>query len=110
MNHDQLVAAVALRLYRYSRKDVAEILDVFTEVCQAELIQPDGVIHIRGLGRLHVQEQEVSSRGAVESLLRDKGQPVPPTVKRYYFRFRPSDKFKQQLVSYRQEMEDQRHE
>lgn len=110
MYYAETVAAVARKLYRFSKKDVAEVLDVLIEVWQEELLQPDGTLHIKGFGRLHVEEQEVSTRGAVRQLLQAKGKVVPDRVKRYYFRFQPSEKFKQQIVAYRQQKEKEQHE
>lgn len=103
MNHDEAVAAVARKLYRFTRADVAEVLDVLIELWQEELFQRDGVITINHVGRLYVDEQEVSTRGAVQQVLKAYQQPVPATIKRYYFRFQPSPTFKRRVAEYRQQ-------
>ena len=101
MFHDETVAAVARKLYRFSRRDVAEVLDVLIEVWQEVLLQPNAVIHIKGLGKLRVDEQEIATPESVKKLMVTQHKDVPATIKRYYFRFYPSDAFKQQLVEFR---------
>lgn len=110
MHHDETVAAVARKLYRFSKKDVAEVLDVLIEVWQAQLLQPDAVVHIKGLGKLRIDEQEIKTNVAVRRLLEAQQKVVPKTLKRYYFRFSPSEKFKQQAITHRQNQEDKKHE
>jgi hypothetical protein len=46
----------------------------------------------------------------VKRLLQAQRKEVPDTLKRYYFRFYPSDKFKQQLIEFRKVQEENDHE
>ena len=104
MHHDETVAAVARKLYRFSKKDVAEVLEVLTEIWQAHLLQPNAVIHIKGLGKLRIDEQHIATNIAVKRLLEKQQKDVPDTLTRYYFRFYPSDKFKQQLIEFSEKL------
>ena len=110
MHHDETVAAVARKLYRFSKKDVAEVLEVLTEIWQEHLLQLDAVIHIKGLGKLRIDEQQIATNVAVKRLLQTQQKEVPDTLARYYFRFYPSDKFKQQLIEFRKVQEENDHE
>lgn len=110
MHHDETVAAVARKLYRFSKKDVAEVLDVLSEIWQEELLKPDAVIHIKGLGRLRVDEQQIATSVAVKRLLYAKGKSAPKTLKRYYFRFYPTGTFKQRMIAYRKVIGEHSHE
>jgi|GEM_PF-811652 len=102
MHHNETVSAVARKLYHFSKKDVALVLEVLTEVWQETLLDPDGVIHLKGLGRLRIEEQVVKTSPAVRQLLVAKRKRVPATMKRYYFRFSASQAFKQQVIASRQ--------
>jgi len=106
MHHDETVAAVDRKLYLFSKQDVAEVLEVLTEVWQAHLLQPDAVIHIKGLGKLRIDEQQIATNVAVKRLLESQHKAVPDTLKRYYFRFYPSDKFKQQLIEFSEKLQE----
>jgi nucleoid DNA-binding protein len=110
MHHDETIAAVARRLYRFSRRDVAEVLEVLVEVWQEALLQSDTAIHIKGLGKLRVDEQEIATPQSVKELLAAQYKEVPMTIKRYYFRFSPSNAFKQRLVEFRKVREEDDHE
>jgi nucleoid DNA-binding protein len=110
MHHDETVAAIDRKLYRFSKKDVAEVLEVLTEIWQEHLLQPDAVIHIKGLGRLRIDEQQIATNVAVKRLLEAQHKDVPDTLTRYYFRFYPSDKFKQQLIEFRKVQKEYDHE
>jgi nucleoid DNA-binding protein len=110
MHHDETVAAIARKLYRFSKKDVAEVLEVLTEIWQEHLLQPDAVIHIKGLGKLRIDEQQIATNVAVKRLMEAQQKDVPDTLKRYYFRFYPSDKFKQHLIEFRKAQEEIDHE
>ena len=110
MHHDETVAAVARKLYRFSKRDVAEVLEVLTEIWQEELLQPGAAIHIKGLGKLRIDEQEIATNAAVKRLLAAHQKHVPERLKRYYFRFYPSDKFKHQVIESRKLKEENSHE
>ncbi len=90
MNHRQTVQAVARRLPHLQKHIVAEVLEVAAEVWAAELAQPDGVVTVVNLGRLHVEAQQMQVGGAVREKLKAQYGTVPVTIRRLYYRFRPS--------------------
>lgn len=90
MNHRQTVQAVARRLPHLQKHTVAEVLEVAAEVWAAELAQPGGVITIANLGRLHVEAQQMQVGGAVRDRLEAQHGTAPATIRRLYYRFRPS--------------------
>ncbi len=85
------------------KRDVGEMLDVLLEIWSEELTRPGGHIRIEGLGKLYVERQRIRSTGAVRAMLRSKGKPVPATLNRYYFRFRPSERLYATLVAAEEE-------
>ncbi|KAB2904865.1 MAG: HU family DNA-binding protein [Anaerolineae bacterium] len=89
MNHRQTVTEISKRLPRLKRRDVAEVLEVMTELWLDELAQPGETVTVADLGKLAVEVQTVRSGGAV-------GQ---RTVKRVYVRFRPTGKFRQFVLN-----------
>jgi nucleoid DNA-binding protein len=89
MNHRQTITEISKRLPRLKRRDVAEVLEVMTELWLEELTQPGQTITVGDLGKLAVEVQTVRSGGAV-------GQ---RTLKRVYVRFRPTGKFRQHVLS-----------
>lgn len=98
MNYQQSINAVARRLYRFSRRDVAEIMEVLVEVWREELLRPEGNVHIRGLGNLYVQRQQIEASGLAKQLMEQTGQ-SGGMVKRSYFRFRPIRTLKRDLAA-----------
>ena len=90
MNHRQTVQAVARRLPHLQKHIVAEVLEVAAEVWAAEMAQPGGVITIVNLGRLHVEAQQMQVGGAVRDRLEAQHGTAPVTIRRLYYRFRPS--------------------
>lgn len=98
MNYQQSIDAVARRLYRFSRRDVAEIMEVLVEVWREELLRPEGNVHIRGLGNLYVQRQQIEASGLAKQLMEQTGQPGG-MVTRSYFRFRPTRTLKRDLAT-----------
>ncbi len=98
MNHQQSIDAVARRLYRFSRRDVAEIMEVLVEVWREELLRPEGNVHIRGLGNLYVQLQQIEANGLAKQLMEQMGQPSGK-VTRSYFRFHPTRALKRDLAA-----------
>ena len=89
---------------------MAQVLEVLVEVWQEELLQPGTTIHIKGLGKLRIDEQEITTNAAVKRLLAAYEKEAPETLKRYYFLFYPSDQFKQQVIEFRKVMEENPHE
>ncbi|MCQ3930989.1 MAG: hypothetical protein DPW16_11075 [Chloroflexi bacterium] len=98
MNHQQSIDAVARRLYRFSRRDVAEIMEVLVEVWREELLRPEGNVHIRGLGNLYIQLQQIEASGLAKQLMEQADQPGG-MVTRSYFRFRPTRALKRDLAA-----------
>ena len=90
MNHRQTVQAVAQRLPHLQKHMVAEVLEVAAEVWATELAQPDGVVTVINLGRLHVEAQQMQVGGAVREKLEAQYGSAPATIQRLYYRFRPS--------------------
>jgi hypothetical protein len=90
MNHRQTVQAVARRLPHLQRHTVAEVLEVAAEVWAAELEQPGGTAALVNLGRLYIEAQQMRVSGAVHETLKAQYGTAPATVKRLYYRFRPS--------------------
>jgi nucleoid DNA-binding protein len=88
MNHRQTVAEISKRLPRLKRRDVAEVLEVMTELWLEELAQPGQTVTVADLGKLSVEVQRFRSGGAI-------GQ---RTVRRFYVRFRPTEKFRRFVV------------
>lgn len=89
MNHRQTVTAISKRLPRLKRRDVAEVLEIMTELWLEELAQPGQTVTVADLGKLSVEVQTVRSGGAV-------GQRI---LKRVYVRFRPTVKFRQAIIT-----------
>jgi nucleoid DNA-binding protein len=89
MNHRQTVAEISKRLPRLKRRDVAEVLEVMTELWLEELAQPGQIVTVSDLGKLLVEVQTVRSGGAVGRR----------TLKRVYVRFRPTTKFRQTILT-----------
>lgn len=89
MNHRQTITEISKRLPRLKRRDVAEVLEVMTELWLEELAQPGQTVTVADLGKLLVEVQRFRSGGAV-------GQ---RTVKRVYVRFRPTGKFRQFVLN-----------
>ncbi len=98
MNYQQSIDAVARRLYRFSRRDVAEIMEVLVEVWREELLRPEGNVHIRGLGNLYVRRQQIEASGLAKQLMEQTGQPSGVVI-RSYFRFRPTRTLKRDLAA-----------
>jgi nucleoid DNA-binding protein len=88
MNHRQTVTEISKRLPRLKRCDVAEVLEVMTELWLEELAQPGQTVTVADLGKLAVEVQSFRSGGAVGRR----------TVKRVYVRFRPTGKFRQHVL------------
>jgi nucleoid DNA-binding protein len=88
MNHRQTITEIGKRLPRLKRRDVAEVIQVMTELWLEELAQPGRTVTVADLGKLQVEVQTVQSGGAV-------GQ---RTLKRVYVRFRPTGKFRQAVL------------
>ena len=89
MNHRQTVSEISKRLPRLKRRDVAEVLEVMAELWLEELTRPGQTVTVSDLGKLLVEVQTVRSGGAVGRR----------TLRRVYVRFRPTGKFRQQVLN-----------
>jgi nucleoid DNA-binding protein len=89
MNHRQTITAISKRLPRLKRRDVAEVLEVMTELWLEELAQPVQTITVGDLGKLSVEVQSFRSGGAVGRR----------TVRRVYVRFRPTGRFRRFVLN-----------
>lgn len=99
MNSNQTATAVARRLRNLKKRDVRDVLAILTEVWREELLKPDGYIHIDGLGKLYIEQQQLRSAGFIQAQLEVKHGVVPTTIPRYYFRFRPADSLRAALLT-----------
>lgn len=90
MNHRQTVQAVGRRLPHLQKHTIAEVLEVAAEVWAAELAQLGGVATVVNLGRLQIEAQQMQVGGAVRDRLKAQYGTAPKTIRRLYYRFRPS--------------------
>jgi nucleoid DNA-binding protein len=84
MYHREVVAEVARRLPHRTQRDVAEVVEVLTEVWSAELSNGRSII-IPDIGRLSIEVQDMKAGG----LLAQHGR-----LRRVYGRFRPTQNLK----------------
>lgn len=98
MNHSQTVCEISKRLPRLKRRDIAEVLEVMTELWCKTLAQPGQTVSIASLGKLIVEIQDVRIGGAIrQQLQRKHGSAAPRTLKRVYVRLRPSASFREAI-------------
>jgi nucleoid DNA-binding protein len=94
MNTRQTVTEIAHRLPDLRRHEVREVINLLVDLWRAELLKPDGAIHIAGLGRLYVETHDLRATGAIRQRLIDKfGPNAPQTVQRRVIRFRMAKPF-----------------
>ncbi len=92
MNTQQMVNQITRRLPKFRKREVQEVIDVLLEVWQQELAQPDGELHLRGLGTLYVEIHPLRANGVTrQALLRKYGPNAPVLIPRRTIRFRPYD-------------------
>ncbi len=87
MHHREVIAEVARRLPHRTQRDVAEIVEVLTEVWMKELIEGRSIT-VPDIGRLSIEVQEMKAGG----LLAQHGR-----LRRVYGRFHPTELLKEQL-------------
>lgn len=87
MYHREVIAAIARRLPHRTRRDVAEIIELLTEIWSEELIT-SGEIVIPDIGRLYVEVQDMKAGGALARHGR---------LRRVYGRFRLTLDLKRQI-------------
>ena len=84
MIHREVVAEVARRLPHRTQRDVAEVVEVLTEVWLKELVSGRSII-VPNIGRLSIEVQDMKAGG----LLAEHGR-----LRRVYGRFRPTETLK----------------
>ena len=87
MYHKDVIAVVARRLPHHTRRDVAEVVEVLTEVWSDHLVQ-GGEVVLPGIGRLNIEVQDMTAGGA----LAEYGK-----LRRVYGRFRPTPGLKAKI-------------
>ncbi len=98
MNTQQMVSQIARRLPKFRKWEVQEVIDVLLEVWQQELAQPDGELHLRGLGKLYVEIHPLRVNGVTrQALLRKYGSKAPEQIARRTIRFRPYDALRAEM-------------
>lgn len=97
MNHRQTVIAVARRLPHIERHTVAEVLEVTGEIWAAELAKPGSTVTVIHLGKLYIEAQQMRAGGAVRDKLKAQHGTAPNTIRRIYYRFRPSGWLKEMI-------------
>ena len=90
MNTRELSQAVAWRLPGRTQSEVRDVIDVLVDVVREELMEIDHSVYIQGLGRLHIEHHLLHVSGIVR-----QQRPAQPYLQRLYFRFTPTDEFKQ---------------
>ena len=83
MNHRQTISRVARCFPDLTRQQIEEILKVLADVWTEELQRPNGEILLRGFGKLRIEVQHIRAAGVMK-------QPGRTTLRRLYFRFRPT--------------------
>lgn len=95
MNHRETVRSIHQRLPHLKRRDVAEVLQVMSELWVQALAEPGGVVTVADLGKLSAEVQSLCSAGAIRQRLEaTHGQAAPQRLKRVYLRFRPTVKLR----------------
>ena len=87
MYHREVVAEVARRLPGHTQRDVAEVVEVLTEVWLTELIEGRSII-VPDIGRLSIEVQDMKTGGALNQYGR---------LRRVYGRFRPTENLKERI-------------
>lgn len=85
MVHREVIAEVARRLPHRTQRDVAEVVEVLTEVWSVELVNGRSII-VPDIGRLSIEVQDMKAGGA----LNQYGH-----LRRVYGRFRPTETLKE---------------
>lgn len=87
MYHRDVIAKIARRLPSRTQRDVAEVVEILTEVWSEELLKGGEVI-VPDVGRLSIEVQDMQAGGALGKHGR---------LRRVYGRFRPTPNLKQQI-------------
>jgi nucleoid DNA-binding protein len=84
MTYRKMIAEVARHLPHYTQHDIAEVVDILTEIWAHEL-QDKQTVSIPNLGRLRLEIQDLQAVGIMNPHKR---------LARIYGRFRPNPKIK----------------
>ena len=87
MYHRDVIAKIARRLPHQTQRDVAEVVEVLSEVWSEELVNGKEII-VPDIGRLRIEVQTMQAGGAVIQ----HGQ-----LRRIYGRFRPTPSLKKRI-------------
>ena len=87
MYHRDVIAKIARKLPHQTQRDVAEVVEVLTEVWSEELVNGKEII-VPDIGRLRIEIQMIQAGGAVVQ----HGQ-----LRRIYGRFRPTPSLKTRI-------------
>jgi nucleoid DNA-binding protein len=87
MYHRDVIARIARRLPHRTQRDVAEVIEVLTEVWSKELVKGEEII-VPNIGRLSIEVQDMKAGGALDKYGR---------LRRVYGRFRPTESLKERL-------------
>jgi nucleoid DNA-binding protein len=87
MVHRDVIAKIARRLPHHTRRDVAEVVEILTEVWTEELVKGEEII-VPDIGRLSIEVQDMKAGGALGKYAR---------LRRVYGRFRPTESLKERL-------------
>jgi len=84
MYHRDVIAKIARRLPHRTQRDVAEVVEILTEVWSEELLNGEEII-VPDVGRLSIEVQDMQAGGALGKHGR---------LRRVYGRFRPTPNMK----------------
>ena len=87
MYHRDVIAKIARRLPHRTQRDVAEVVEILTEVWSEELLKGEEII-VPDIGRLSIEVQNMQAGGALDK----HGQ-----LRRIYGRFRPTPNLKKRI-------------
>ena len=93
MYHREVIATIARRLPHRTRRDVAEMVELLTEIWLEELVN-GGEIIVPDIGRLSIEIQDMRAGGALKQYGR---------LGRVYGRFRPTWNLKGRIEEARRE-------
>ncbi|MEQ8678073.1 MAG: HU family DNA-binding protein [Aggregatilineales bacterium] len=87
MYHRDVISKIARRLPHRTQRDVAEVIEVLTEVWSEELLN-GGEVAVPDIGRLSIEVQDMRAGGALGNYGR---------LRRIYGRFRLTQEMKKQI-------------
>ena len=87
MYHRDVIAKIARRLPHQTQRDVAEVIEVLTEVWSEALVNGSEIV-VPDIGRLSIEVQDMRASGALEKHGR---------LQCIYGRFRPAPNLKKQI-------------